>query len=274
MRGSDGASPMTSRELALQLLARLPDETRKKVGEALLQNTATDASVAVCRLRDEILDKPHPEMVMYPVAAPQEAVVSAVSAIVKGARERQTRRRGDAVEGQLEVWDLREGWTGGGYDGLREHRLSDIARETNATLSTVKDRYRRAFARIVGRPFDTELWIVLFLSLKLESSLRKTWRMRRPGEGAREVPLSRLRPRGEASDPAGDTSDDDLIDRTAGDCDERLSEFHTHMTELLAGGLPAAGVVARLAVDFGFTMTPEERDRLFEYVTNAPNRLE
>ncbi len=45
MREANGASPVTCRELAMQPLARLPNDIRKKVGEALQQGTALDANL-------------------------------------------------------------------------------------------------------------------------------------------------------------------------------------------------------------------------------------
>jgi hypothetical protein len=275
MREETGASPMTCRELALQLLTRLPDDVRKAVGAAFLQDNALDASFAVNRLREEALDRPHADMVMYWPGVPLEAITSAISTIVKEAAGKQTRRRPEAIKQQLDVWDLREGRTGGSYDGERERRLCDIAREIGAPLSTVTDRYKRAFAHIVGRPFSTELWMVLFLSLKLETSLRKTWRMSRARVQAREGSATDLRSRKKGPGKTHDTPNNaPATEPVNPECDRAISEFNMHLAELLAKGMSISDVAARLKVGFGFDITPEEQNRLIEYITSAPSRLE
>jgi len=177
----------------------------------------------------------------------------------------------------VKVRDLREGWTGSGYEGQRERRLCDVAAEIDVPLSTAKDGYKRAFARIVGRPFNTDLWTVLFLTLKLESSLRKSWRTRRSKSQTRAISLTRPRSRRKVPGKTRDGMNGAVATQPANtDGDKTISEFNTHIIELLAKGMPVAEVAARLAVDFGFmaTMTPEERSRLIQYITNAPNRLQ
>jgi hypothetical protein len=276
LEGRDGASPATCREFVRQLLVRLPDPVRKEVGRILQQEMSpAEINFDLNRIRDGSLDQPIPDIAVFSLGSPQEAITTAVAKIVKDAKGRQTRRRPGEVDEQLKVWDLREGWTGHGYDGQQERRLCDISKTIRAPLSTVKDRYKRAFAHVVGRPFDTKLWMMLFLSLKLESSLRKAWRVRGAKSQTREVPLTRLRLHGKQSDKRdGEPSDAPTTKRVNSDCDQPISEFHTHMTELLGKGMPVADVATRLAIDFEITMTPEDKDCLIEYITNAPNRLE
>ncbi len=103
--------------------------------------------------------------------APQRAIVEAVETLVRQWKaERsipETRRRDDKLDEYLVVWDMREGWGDGAYDGSREKRLDEIARELKVPLSTVANRYRSAFECLTGHGYQPELWIRLFGPLKL-----------------------------------------------------------------------------------------------------------
>jgi hypothetical protein len=270
MRESNGASAMTPRELVLQLLARLPDDERKKLGVALQEVTAINASFAVNRLRGESLDNPQLDLVMYSPAASQNTILPAVKEIITQAQERQTRPRPDAVDEQLKVWDLREGWTGSGYDGQQERRLNDIVQEIGEPLSTVKDRYKRAFARIVGRPFTTELWMMLFLTLKVNESLRQRWRTRHARQRRTDVTLARA-PRSLKSN----TEVDAIPEPATSDHDQTITSFNMDMIDLLKKGRSPSDVAARLELYFSDSFTSEKRAKLIEYIKSAPkNRLE
>ena len=67
----------------------------------------------------------------------------------------------------LQVWDLREGWTGSTYDRARETTLTQIATSSKLPLTTVTNHYQSAFASIVGHPYSPELWAKVFGVIKL-----------------------------------------------------------------------------------------------------------
>jgi len=67
----------------------------------------------------------------------------------------------------LEVFDLREGWSGGGYDLTRERTFASIADEMKSPLATVANHYKAGFEMVVGHPYSAETWQNLFAVLKL-----------------------------------------------------------------------------------------------------------
>ncbi|QDU59955.1 hypothetical protein Pan216_07900 [Planctomycetes bacterium Pan216] len=69
-----------------------------------------------------------------------------------------TRVHADKLPKYIEVWDLREGWTGEEYDLSQELSFKDIAEQLKEPLSTVHSQYLAAFELIVGRPFAPDLW--------------------------------------------------------------------------------------------------------------------
>jgi hypothetical protein len=253
--GYGAVVPMTPRELVLQLLARLPDAVRKAVGAALQEDSALRASFAVNRLRDDPLDQPQADMVMYWPGSSLKAITEELTPLVKGAKGKQARRRPEEFKEQLRVWDLREGWTGSGYDGKRERALRDIAKETGADLSGVKHNYGRAFAHIVGRPFSTELWVSLFLPLKAEESLRKTWRTLCRRKMGRAGPPTSLNQRA-------------VQTATVLDGDWLFAEFTTRLVELSAQGMAAEAIVGRAAADFEIPVEVGSKDwrRLAKFI--------
>jgi hypothetical protein len=280
MRDNNGASAMTARELALQLLARLPDDARRMVGKALQEDTAVDAAFAVNKLLDENLDKAQLDMVMYPPSAPGKTILPAVAKIVEHAKDKETRPRPDAVDDQIKVWDAREGWTGIGYDGRQELRLRDIAIKLDTPMSTVKDRYKRAFQLITGRPFSTELWAILLLSMKLQSSVRKLWRTRNTRRKRTDVALARLPRRRKTHDDTNDapkkkSSDTAAPEPVTTDAGQVFTDFNAYLNELLGQGKSIEEVIQSAAVEFGFTPTgSEEKTRFIKYITKVISRLE
>jgi hypothetical protein len=66
----------------------------------------------------------------------------------------------------LAVWDLREGWIGGGYDVTKEVELRHIAQRIKAPVSTVFSRYKIAFELITGHSYEISLWLRLLPRFK------------------------------------------------------------------------------------------------------------
>jgi hypothetical protein len=67
----------------------------------------------------------------------------------------------------LQVWDLREGWTGKSYDRALEQTLRQIAFRLEVSVSTVASRYGSAFNMITGHDFSPNVWQRIMGPLKL-----------------------------------------------------------------------------------------------------------
>jgi hypothetical protein len=71
----------------------------------------------------------------------------------------------------LAVWDLRDGWTGGGYDRARELTFKAVTERLNTgSISTTANRYRHAFQMITGHEFLPELWWRIFGPLQFSTA--------------------------------------------------------------------------------------------------------
>jgi hypothetical protein len=76
------------------------------------------------------------------------------------------------INSYLKVWDLREDWTGAGYERGREHTFVAVARTLRSgSTSKVASCYRAAFKLITGHDFSPELWLRLFVPLKFSELL-------------------------------------------------------------------------------------------------------
>ena len=83
------------------------------------------------------------------------------------------RQRSDKIKEYLAVWDLREGWTGSGYDIHKEKSWQQISDELNIQVQTARKRYNSAFYEIVGKDYSFADWFVLFGSVKASKLLKK-----------------------------------------------------------------------------------------------------
>src|SRR5262249_13042000 len=85
-----------------------------------------------------------------------------------------------------------------------EKRLREVAVEVGAPLSTVHNRYCSAFELVTGRPYDPNLWAVLFGPLKFPLSRLAGWRKpkgpRQVGDG-NSVVVSAFCPSGDNAGP-------------------------------------------------------------------------
>jgi hypothetical protein len=78
------------------------------------------------------------------------------------------RRRHDVLPEYLQVFDLREGWTGSDYDVSRELRFSVIAHELRTPISTAHDRYHAAFRYLTGHRYSFSNWFKVFRYRKID----------------------------------------------------------------------------------------------------------
>lgn len=171
------ARPMTLREVARAIVCA-PKRTRKLIGD-LLASEAGPAALET--LADPYLDRELVGLVRFNQHVSSRAIIASLEKIIRvqkrqcGIQER--RQRDSCLEDYLRAWDLREGWSEGRYDGAKERRLQDIARELQEeSLQTVRARYESAFHHITGQPYDPTLWAAVFLPLKAGLSKRAPWR--------------------------------------------------------------------------------------------------
>lgn len=84
----------------------------------------------------------------------------------------------------MKVWDLREGWTGQGYDRRKELKLREIAKRLGEPITTVTSRYQQAFRLVVGVDYSPELWMQVFWTVKVHELFR-------PGSGNKRAGIRR-----------------------------------------------------------------------------------
>jgi hypothetical protein len=211
-------SRVTLRSLVAILVSPLfPSETKRTIADLLSQSCDIDAgtpSETAYALIRNVSQGAHPHfddwlpelIVAINPQAPGRAAASAVEQIIRSYKEEreipEQRRREDKIDDYLTIWDLREGWTNGGYEVEREMRLKEIGRELKLPISTVENRYRAAFRQIVGHDYSAALWDRVMGSPKLcglFGALPRASMMRpRLNRRQHEVPASAL----DRSDPA------------------------------------------------------------------------
>lgn len=169
--------PITLRGIAGLLIAALPKETLGDVGLRLVEAGCDDRDNEPPRrtqamLELSTLDKPgldsyldEPIVSVNPAASGRQ-ITEALSELLKDWKSErglsEKRDRSDKYADYLQVWDLREGWTGRDYDITREKKLKEVAIELGVELSTVNNHYRSAFELIVGHPYSPKMWLRLF----------------------------------------------------------------------------------------------------------------
>ena len=179
-------APLTYRAAAMQL-AELPRESRMAVSAILLNSCHAaegergddfDADrrrtlvMALVAAADPVLDRlPNRPFLGVNLFAPLRAIKQAVGSLVSEWKAAQNigdrRRRPDMLDDYLRVWDLREGWTGGGYDPAREMSFHAIAANLKIPLATAGNHYDSAFDLLSGHPHTFGNWLRLFGVLKL-----------------------------------------------------------------------------------------------------------
>ena len=168
-------APLTFRGLISLLITAVPPEDRRGVAD-LIMESARNSELGIHpyyllqqfnQINNPLLDKLVPApLLSINLHAPQRAIREAVEAFVQKKKIEQgipeTRRRDESLDDYLRVWDLREGWTGSGYDPTGELTFRRIAQQLCESLATIRSRYRRAFELVTGRDYSAALWLTLF----------------------------------------------------------------------------------------------------------------
>ena len=174
-------APAMIRTLAYMLLLALPKEERAEFGRLLCDSATYEWSDqaqmgSFLRRLDSLPGDiwksfPTAPIVSFNLQASQRAITEAVEALVRRWKQErgisETRRRDDKLDEYLAVWDLREGWADGAYDGTREKQFHEIAEQLRVPLPTIQSRYQAAFKILTGHDYQPELWIRLFGPIKL-----------------------------------------------------------------------------------------------------------
>ena len=174
-------APAMIRTLAHMLLLMLPKDERAQLGrlfnESAQYETSNQAQMAAFHQRlaslpgDIWKSFPDVPIVSINLQVPQRAIAEAIETLVRRWKQEQgiteTRRRDDKLDEYLAVWDLREGWVDGAYDGTREKQFLEIAKQLHVPLPTLRSRYQAAFKILTGHDYQPELWIRLFGPIKL-----------------------------------------------------------------------------------------------------------
>ena len=174
-------APAMIRTLAHMWLLVLPKEERAQLGRLLTESAACELSDQVqmgsfhrrlASLPGDVWKSfPDAPIVSINLQAPQRAIAEAIETLVRRWKQEQgiteTRRRDDKLDEYLTVWDLREGWADGAYDGTREKLFHEIAEQLCVPLPTIQRRYEAAFKILTGHEYQPELWIRLFGPIKL-----------------------------------------------------------------------------------------------------------
>lgn len=169
-------APAMFRTMACTLLLALPKAERAQLGRLLNESAEYDSRDAtkmapifqqLAALPGEVWKRfPDVPLISINLQASQRAITEAVETLVRRWKlERaitETRRRDDKLEEYLAVWDLREGWSEGRYDGAQEKQFHEIAAQLRLAMPTVVNRYRTAFQYLTGHDYRPELWIRLF----------------------------------------------------------------------------------------------------------------
>lgn len=177
-------------------------------------------------------------MVTINLRAPMTAIEEGVRMFVAQWREQHGveggRRRDANVQDYLDVWDLREGWTGSGYDVRRERSFKQIAVELRRPRSTVASQYASAFRLITGRDQAYEVWMRLFLVMKLSftGAGRGAHRERRFGGARRRSDAETVAETSSSTDPSAES----FASSPPPAGSEAMAEFCRRLGELFDAG--------------------------------------
>jgi hypothetical protein len=175
--------PLTMRHLVSTILTGLPPADRAVVGSLLLNSGSAEYHAAdnppgqpprALAELDQLAQTPSAALDSCPEAPLFYIHLGAsgrsIVADMKDQVRRWQKKRGltpskvqtAKLPKYLEVWDLREGWTGSAYDRSQELKFSEIERRLKRGLSTVVSQYLSAFEMIVGHAFSPDLWVRVF----------------------------------------------------------------------------------------------------------------
>lgn len=177
----------------------------------------------------------------------------------------------------LQVWDLREGWTNGGYDRSRERSFAAIARRLKKPLSTVPTHYRTAFEFIVGHAFSPGLWWRLFGPLKFSRLIGDATAAYSAGTRRRlQSPVARPLPDSVVS-PAGDAArTSSTVERGSAVVDNAAyTDLLIDLQDLIARGLSDGEIARRLDLDDPLLVAAFRREsEALQHVSPQPGRKE
>ena len=187
MGPSGSVQPMTFRTMARMLIQCLPRAERICLASIFQVSASSEyaqtgddesqlrqrqiALVELARLKSPPLDSFAETSLFYIHPEASQRTVQSDLAVVMGKLKKQRgipeKRLGlNKFKKCLAVWDLREGWMGGGYDMTKEVELRHIAQRLRTPVSTVFSRYKMAFELITGHSFETSLWLRLLARFK------------------------------------------------------------------------------------------------------------
>ncbi|MBA3313750.1 MAG: hypothetical protein H0T47_10740 [Planctomycetaceae bacterium] len=265
--------PVTLRSLATLLLNTLPERELELVGHlfrsVVLPDNAIDGDDEHETLRrtevmtqlDQVqiaaLDSlPLTPLFHIHLGASGRTVTSDVERLLSEWRRRlglperrvPVQRLGD----YLRVWDLREGWTGSGYDRAAELSLTEIARQLKASRSTVFSRYAEAFRMVTGHPFSPARWFQTFGLYKLNKWLSPsadcvTAPRRRTGDiSSRPVPEGILAPPSKEGHRTGFI---ESLTAIGGKDEREVADLGMDLEDLTRRGFSDAAIAAELELE-------------------------
>ncbi|WP_437193699.1 hypothetical protein [Planctomicrobium sp. SH527] len=178
-------SQIQVRGVVAVLARQLPRDTKIAVIQLLQKSLDVDFHNASqeYELLTEILNGEHPnfqnvfgeQFVMINPEAPLRAITDAVGQIARQYKQThqlaEQRQQTEKFQDYLEVWDLREGWKGGGYANENEKRFAEIAKILRRPLQTVSNQYQAAFKQISGKEYTPDVWYRIMGAYKFAGRL-------------------------------------------------------------------------------------------------------
>ena len=182
---SGAVHPLTNRQLAILLIASLPDKALSEVGLCMMNAALAKDIGGEPRKESEIIklnDMTHEgldgfvgsQMVsINPAASSRDVKQSIDKLLIEWKDElglsQQRIPSEDKLLTYLEVWDLREGWSQGHYERAAESSFREIAENRKVSVKTIHNQYKSAFELITGHTYSIGNWVELFGSLKLNA---------------------------------------------------------------------------------------------------------
>jgi hypothetical protein len=279
--GAECATPATAHRAIESIIWTLPPELLREVGRILLGEgiesprcsvrcAAPDGrdltreylqTRALTRIRSPALDAEVPGLLAVNPAAPLRGISEQVVSIVKAEKGRrglkEKRPRPELVESYLQVWDLREGWCNGEYDGRQEKPLRVVGRQVRRPLKTVEAQYRQAFGLIVGADYSPQEWHLKIGRHKWPCSKYKGWRNAKPRQQVTLVAWEGALTEAAAADD--------------GPASVELRDLEQKVQELGGNGLPPAEISRRLEIEVVFRVPAAEAEEIVRhFLKNGP----
>jgi hypothetical protein len=276
--GEENAKTLTARHAIESIIWTVPPELLREVGriflgegiespQALVRCGTPDGrdvthqylqTKALTRITSPALDAEVPGHLVVNLDAPLRGISEQVVSIVKAEKGRrglkEKRPRPDLVESYLQVWDVREGWSNGKYDGRQEKPLRLVAQQVQRHLRTVEAQYRQAFGLIVGTDYRPQEWHLKIGRHKWPWSKYKGWRNAKP---RRQVKLVTW----EGALTEAPSADD-------GPAQLELQDLVQKVQELGGDGVPPAEISRRLEIEVAFNVPAAEAEVIVRHLLN------